>query len=53
MPTRKRKYQSLSDDDLYGLLVSGSERERNDAFEELYHRHSGRVYVYCARILGD
>jgi RNA polymerase sigma-70 factor (ECF subfamily) len=53
MPIRKRKYQSLSDDDLYGILVSGSERERNDAFEELYNRHSGRVFVSCARILGD
>jgi RNA polymerase sigma-70 factor (ECF subfamily) len=53
MPFHRRKYHSLSDDELYRLLVSGSERERNDAFDELYHRHSGRVFIYCARILGD
>jgi RNA polymerase sigma-70 factor (ECF subfamily) len=53
MPFHRRKYHSLSDDELYRILVSGSERERNDAFDELYHRHSGRVFIYCARILGD
>ncbi len=53
MPFHRRKYHTLNDDELYRLLVSGSERERNDAFDELYRRHSGRVYVYCARILGD
>ncbi len=53
MPFHRRKYHSLSDDELYRLLVSGSERERNDAFDELYHRHNGRVFIYCARILGD
>ncbi len=53
MPFRKSKYQTLGDEALYGLIVSGSERERNDAFEELYRRHSGRVYLYCLKTLGD
>ncbi len=53
MPFRRNKYQSLSDEALYGLIVSGSERERNDAFEVLYTRHSGRVYLYCLKTLGD
>ncbi|GIV55007.1 MAG: RNA polymerase sigma factor [Candidatus Kapaibacterium sp.] len=53
MPSRKSKYQSLSDEELYALIVSGSDRERNEAFEELYARYSGRVYLYCLKTLGD
>jgi RNA polymerase sigma-70 factor (ECF subfamily) len=53
MPFRKRKYHALTDEELYALVVSGTERERNDAFEEIYNRHSARVYLYCAKTLGD
>jgi RNA polymerase sigma-70 factor (ECF subfamily) len=53
MPSRRSKYHSLTDEDLYGLIVGGNERERNNAFEELYTRHSGRVYLYCLKVLGD
>ncbi|MCX7929609.1 MAG: RNA polymerase sigma factor [Chlorobi bacterium] len=53
MPFRKSKYHALSDEELYALVVSGPERQRNEAFEEMYNRHSGRVYLYCAKALGD
>lgn len=53
MPFRRSKHYSLSDEQLYRLVVSGTERERNSAFEELYNRHSSRVYLYCVKALGD
>ncbi|MCS7000710.1 MAG: RNA polymerase sigma factor [Bacteroidota bacterium] len=53
MSSRKSKYASLSDEELYALMVSGSERQQNCAFEELYNRHSSRVYLYCLKTLGD
>lgn len=53
MPFRRSKYRFMCDEELYGLVVSGAERERNEAFEELYNRHSSRVYLYCVKTLGD
>lgn len=53
MALRRRKYHGLSDDELYRLLSSTSEAERNAAFEELYHRHSHRIYLYCLKAMGD
>ncbi|MES2767011.1 MAG: RNA polymerase sigma factor [Bacteroidota bacterium] len=49
MPHNLKKY---SDQQLYVLLIEGSGSSRA-AFNEIYERHSMRVYTYCRRILGD
>lgn len=53
MARLRRPWHTLSDQQLYDLLSSSSESDRNSAFEEIYHRHSGRLYAYCLKILGD
>lgn len=47
-----RDYTLFSDIELFSLLSEeGAVREQ--AFGELYARHSSRVYLYCRKILGD
>jgi RNA polymerase sigma-70 factor (ECF subfamily) len=42
--------QHRTDIELYQALTSA---ERDEAFAELYRRHSNRVFLYCRRIMGD
>jgi RNA polymerase sigma-70 factor (ECF subfamily) len=47
---------ALSDAELYVRMCDSerySKRERDEAFTELYYRHSARIYAYCRRIMGD
>lgn len=46
------KYTTHTDDALY-LLFSSTTGEATHALEEVYNRHSQKIYAYCRRILGD
>ncbi|MBI5648810.1 MAG: RNA polymerase sigma factor [Ignavibacteriae bacterium] len=48
----ERKYSTLNDAELFQVF-RGTPEEKNDAFAELYARHSQRVYVYCLRMSGN
>ena len=41
-----------SDNELYYMLGEGKERAE-EAFAEIYNRHSSRIYAYCRRFLGN
>lgn len=43
--------QDHSDTELYQIICDGR-RHAEDAFKELYRRHSPRIYRYCHKILG-
>ena len=45
------KPQSYSDVELYLLLSHDECKEQ--AFTELYHRYSQRIYLYCRKVLAD
>ena len=49
MATSITKY---NDDELYYMLNS-DKKSAEEAFTELYNRHSSRVYAYCRRFLGN
>lgn len=48
----KRDITTYTDTELYHELRDASAR-REEAFAEFYARYSGRVYLYCRRILGE
>lgn len=48
----QQELSTYSDAELFALLIPGN-KYREKAFDELYTRHSSRVYLYCRRILGD
>ena len=41
-----------NDNELYYMLGEGKERAE-EAFMEIYNRHSSRIYAYCRRFLGN
>lgn len=43
--------QNYSDIELYQAISEGR-KEAEDAFKELYRRHSSRIYRYCHKIIG-
>ena len=47
-----RKYSTFNDAELFQVF-RGTPEEKNDAFAELYARHSHKVYVYCLRMSGN
>ena len=49
MPHNLKQY---SDQQLYALLIEQGVSSRA-AFDEMYQRHSARIFTYCRRILGD
>lgn len=55
MPISERMANSLShisDEELYAMLCR-RDTAAHAAFEELYARHSSRVYTYCRRMLNN
>lgn len=44
--------EEYSDEELFALLNQSNEQSEN-AFSELYRRHSPRVFAYCKRYLGN
>jgi RNA polymerase sigma-70 factor (ECF subfamily) len=46
------KFKQYDDDKLFYLL-NKKNKESEYAFQELYERHSPRVYAYCRRFLGS
>lgn len=46
------KYKEYSDENLYYLFYKKN-KESEFAFQELYERHSGRVFAYCRRFLSN
>jgi len=46
-----RELENLSDTELFRMLTTDEARS-GKAFEEIYTRHSPRVYAYCRRFLG-
>ena len=49
MPENFSRY---SDSRLFGLLREGRS-EKDQAFAELYARHSSRVWLYCLKVMGE
>lgn len=47
-----KNLEEYSDADLFYLMQS-DKRKTEEAFAELYNRHSPRIYAYCRRFLGD
>ena len=47
-----KELENLSDGELFNLMTVGEARSAK-AFEEIYTRHSPRVYAYCRRYLGN
>ncbi|TAL67565.1 MAG: RNA polymerase sigma factor [Bacteroidetes bacterium] len=47
-----KELENLSDGELFKLMTAGEARSVK-AFEEIYTRHSPRVYAYCRRYLGN
>lgn len=45
--------RELPDDDLCAIVATGSHRESEGAFTELYGRYARRIHAYCSRILSD
>lgn len=45
-----RQFRKYSDPELFVLLTTD---EAEQAFSELYNRHSTMIYAYCVRVLGD
>jgi len=48
----KGKLDKYSDSELFSMLKS-DKQTAEQAFAELYKRHSARVYAYCVRFLGN
>ena len=48
----ERKYSTLNDAELFQVF-RGNPDEKNDAFAELYARHSHKVYLFCLRMSGS
>lgn len=44
------KFKEMNDVELYDMLRAGKKDARK-AFDELYERHSQRIYTYCKKIL--
>jgi RNA polymerase sigma-70 factor (ECF subfamily) len=47
----QKEFRKISDTELYKLLKDEATKEQ--AFKELYSRHSARTFAYCKRILSD
>ncbi|OGU12412.1 MAG: hypothetical protein A2X61_04630 [Ignavibacteria bacterium GWB2_35_12] len=47
-----REFENLSDTELF-ILLTTDESRAGKAFEEIYTRHSPRVFAYCQRFLGN
>ncbi len=45
-------YSKFTDSELYKLLNEES-KLKEKAFKEIYTRHSGKIYAYCRRVVGD
>lgn len=48
-------YKLIDDKELMVALSApqSSQREKENAFKELYDRYSGRVHAYCLKVVGD
>lgn len=45
----RSRHETDSDTDLFGRFLAGDDR----AFRDLFHRHNGRLLLYCRKIVGN
>lgn len=49
----KFKFVTYDDTELFVKISTGSHREREAAFTEIYNRYSPRIHAYCYRVTGS